>query len=372
MNDSSDQTKVLGPLAEQVNTLARRLASPPRPAPQAGASDASQAAPPPVALRVGLVLAGGGAKGAYELGVLDYLAEIGMRVDAIAGASIGALNGAVLAGEPSLFRGVQQLAGFWDRFATRSGVRPFSDAELPHDITGLVIEDTHRQMRRLVPRLRALRRNASLLELLIDEAVDFAGVRVGRPIWVTAYPLIDKRRLPTRLRLGLEVLRKLGGAQATLLRLNDYPEPVIREAVLASAALPFIFPARVVEDCAYIDGGLGGHGDKTPVRAFADQEHCDLIVVVHLHPEAIVTSPTTNHLTRVDIRPSVPINPPGPLGWLTSMLAFSPDRVQALRSLGYNDARRQFDERLELLSVNAALGYSEARMLKSFSHLRAG
>ncbi|WP_031498549.1 hypothetical protein [Streptomyces bicolor] len=55
----------------------------------------------------------------------------------------------------------------------------------------------------------------------------------------------------------------------------------------ASAALPFVFPTRVIDGCAYLDGGLG-HGDRTPVRAFAEQEHCDVLVVVHLHPDARV------------------------------------------------------------------------------------
>jgi NTE family protein len=368
MSDPAD----IAALAAQAGALARRLGSPPVPVP--APDPLRPAAPPrrPGGLRVGLVLAGGGAKGAYELGVLDYLAEIGTRVDAIAGTSIGALNGAVLAGEPSLFLGVQKLAELWERFATRSGARPFSDAELLLDEAGLAIEDTRRQMRRLAPRLRALRRNRQLLEELVDEAVDFEGIRVGRPFWAATYPLIDSRRVPAPRRYALEVLRKLRGAQATIHPLNDRPESVIREVVLASAALPFLFPARIVDDCAHIDGGLGGHGDKTPVRAFAEQEHCDLIVVVHLHPEAVVPSPTTSHLTRIDIRPSVPITPPGPLGWLTAMLAFSPDRVQAMRSLGYNDARRRFEELLEILSLNAVLGHAEAQMLDALQRLRVG
>ena len=47
--------------------------------------------------KVGLVLSGGGAKGAYQVGVCKALAELGTQVDMIAGASIGALNGGVLA-----------------------------------------------------------------------------------------------------------------------------------------------------------------------------------------------------------------------------------------------------------------------------------
>ncbi|NMG21810.1 patatin-like phospholipase family protein [Brasilonema bromeliae] len=52
--------------------------------------------------RVGLVLSGGGARGAYHVGVIKYLADMNISIDAVAGASIGALNGAVVAAAPNL------------------------------------------------------------------------------------------------------------------------------------------------------------------------------------------------------------------------------------------------------------------------------
>src|SRR5690242_8105879 len=51
---------------------------------------------------VGLVLAGGGARGAYQAGAVRYLAECGIHIRMICGASIGALNGAVVACGPDL------------------------------------------------------------------------------------------------------------------------------------------------------------------------------------------------------------------------------------------------------------------------------
>ena len=46
--------------------------------------------------KFGLVLAGGGAKGAYQVGALKYIAELGIVPQIIADTSIGALNGAIL------------------------------------------------------------------------------------------------------------------------------------------------------------------------------------------------------------------------------------------------------------------------------------
>lgn len=47
--------------------------------------------------KIGLVLSGGGAKGAYQVGVVRALAEMNIKIGAISGASIGALNGAIIA-----------------------------------------------------------------------------------------------------------------------------------------------------------------------------------------------------------------------------------------------------------------------------------
>ena len=44
----------------------------------------------------GIVLEGGGARGAYQIGALKAVTEAGIRIGAVAGASVGALNGAFL------------------------------------------------------------------------------------------------------------------------------------------------------------------------------------------------------------------------------------------------------------------------------------
>ena len=61
----------------------------------------------------GLVLSGGGARGAYQAGVLKALVELDVQIQAIAGASIGALNGAIIAAAPSLREAVARLEKLW-------------------------------------------------------------------------------------------------------------------------------------------------------------------------------------------------------------------------------------------------------------------
>src|SRR5580658_811135 len=61
---------------------------------------------------VALVLQGGGALGAYQAGVYEALAEAGIHPNWIAGISIGAINAAIIAGNPPKSR-VDQLREFW-------------------------------------------------------------------------------------------------------------------------------------------------------------------------------------------------------------------------------------------------------------------
>ncbi|WP_419896293.1 patatin-like phospholipase family protein [Roseomonas sp. USHLN139] len=64
--------------------------------------------------RVALVLQGGGALGAYQAGVYEALHEAGIALDWIAGVSIGAINGALIAGNPPERR-IAALRAFWEK-----------------------------------------------------------------------------------------------------------------------------------------------------------------------------------------------------------------------------------------------------------------
>lgn len=66
--------------------------------------------------RTALVLQGGGALGAYQVGVFQALSEAGHAPDWFAGTSIGAINAAIMAGNPPEER-LARLESFWDRIA---------------------------------------------------------------------------------------------------------------------------------------------------------------------------------------------------------------------------------------------------------------
>src|SRR5499425_511112 len=67
--------------------------------------------------RIALVLQGGGALGAYQGGVYQALAEAKLQPDWVAGISIGAINSALIAGNPPEKR-VERLREFWEAVST--------------------------------------------------------------------------------------------------------------------------------------------------------------------------------------------------------------------------------------------------------------
>lgn len=72
--------------------------------------------------QVVLVLQGGGALGAYQVGVYQALQEAGIEPDWIVGTSIGAVNGALISGNPPDWR-MEKLSKFWADIEQHFGVK---------------------------------------------------------------------------------------------------------------------------------------------------------------------------------------------------------------------------------------------------------
>ena len=88
---------------------------------------------------IAFVLGGGGVLGAHEVGMLRALAERGVQPDVILGTSVGAINGAFFAADPTL-AGVERLTELWrtanlaDRsagYGAATGHDPRADRDAP-------------------------------------------------------------------------------------------------------------------------------------------------------------------------------------------------------------------------------------------------
>ena len=89
-----------------------------KPAISADRSKTSRARARPPFECIALLLQGGGALGAYQAGVYEALAEAKIHPDWVAGISIGAINGALIAGNAPEVR-VDKLRAFWEGVTTK-------------------------------------------------------------------------------------------------------------------------------------------------------------------------------------------------------------------------------------------------------------
>jgi NTE family protein len=168
-----------------------------------------------MAPRTAFVLGGGGVLGAAEVGMLKALLQAGIAPDLIVGTSIGALNGALLAAEPDL-SGVDRLEAIWVHAVGDGPLnQTFRSRATAIATTRARAASSPEPLRRLlVENLRVER----IEQLPIEFACVAASIERAAEHWFTEGPIVP--------------------------------------AVLASAALPGMFPPVEIDGEHYLDGGL--------------------------------------------------------------------------------------------------------------------
>jgi NTE family protein len=305
--------------------------------------------------QVGLVLVGGGAKGAYQAGALKYLAEeTAIEPEIIAGTSIGALNGAVLAAHPPFDRGVRRLNELWTRLGYEQILRPN---------TGTVLRTLSYAAQTLVPtfqkwsldllvQLQLLPDSTVIfdpepIERLLREAVDLADLRQGVELWVTVFPALKIPGIDYDLLMSLvDLIRARTGTKAQWLCAQKFQDDeTLYNVLLASAAIPLAFPQREINGQFYVDGALG---DNIPLGALAARG-CTHAIVIHLDNGEVWNRHNFPEQTVIEIRPEQRINKfdTPVLGSVSSLLDFSSDRIAELKLRGYEDAKRCLEPIIE-------------------------
>ena len=278
----------------------------------------------------GIVLAGGGAKGAYQVGAVSYLAELGIEPQIIAGTSIGALNGGVLASNGSFKQAARRLAQVWDKLGTigiiRSRLRSsLTEADIPTLQQRLVNLQAQLELQALF--------DPEPIEEVLKEAIDLDALRNGTEFWVTVFPTL-------KLWIGstlVDVVRARTGTNAHWLCAQDCPDEEIYNLLLASAAIPIAFPCRNINGQGFVDGGLA---DNVPLKPLAARG-CTHAIVIHLGNGAAWSRHSFPGQTVIEIRPEKPIqksNTPV-VGLAEAFFDFSTQRIAELKQRGYNDAK---------------------------------
>lgn len=201
--------------------------------------------------RTALVLQGGGALGAYQAGIYQALHEADLAPDWVVGTSIGAINAALIAGNPPETR-VARLKEFWDRIAHRDNVdmERVSD-ETRHFNTWLATVDA---TMRGVPGFYSPRL-FSLFPLDMTVTPEMASFYDTTPLKNTLSDLIDFDYLNADggIRLTVNAVKVTSGQ---LVSFDSEKQKIETDHIMASGALPPGFPAIRIEGELYWDGGL--------------------------------------------------------------------------------------------------------------------
>jgi NTE family protein len=229
--------------------------------------------------QVVLVLQGGGALGAYQVGVYQALHEAGVEPDWIIGTSIGAINAAIIAGNEPQDR-LTKLDEFWKRME-RSNAWPFVPAW-----TG--ISDAWSYWSTLVSGIPGFFKPnlPAFWGAHIPLGVDRAGFYSTASLRETLAELVDcsiiNRRSP-RLTVGAANVRT-----GMMHYFDSRQSEITTEKIMASGALPPAFPAVCIDGEFYWDGGILSN---TPTEVIFDDNprRNSLIFAVHLwNPEGSV------------------------------------------------------------------------------------
>ncbi|PMR72591.1 patatin-like phospholipase family protein [Billgrantia endophytica] len=218
--------------------------------------------------RIDLALQGGGSHGALTWGVLDRLLEEDrLEIDGVSGTSAGAMNAVVMA--DGLHKGGRDgareaLATFWKAVSDAARFSPIQRSPWDRLIGNDSLDNSpaylfYESLTQLIAPAKLNPLAINPLRDLVLKLVDFERVNACRKakVFVTA----------TNVRTG----------QAKIFR---QPELSV-DTVMASACLPFMFPAVEIDGEAYWDGGYSGNPALYPL---VDDQGCRDLVVVQVNP----------------------------------------------------------------------------------------
>lgn len=247
----------------------------------------------------GLVLEGGGAKGAYHIGAYRALMEEGIEIQGIAGTSVGALNGAILA------QGDYEKAyELWYNMSY-SKVINATDEEIEKLKAGKLSKE---DLSLVAERIKGVISEGGLditpLRNLVMEVIDEEKVRnSGKDFGIVTVSLSDLKPLE--------------------IYIEDIPNGELREYLLASAYFP-AFKREKIGGKRYVDGGIY---NNLPVNLLKNKGYKDLILI-RTHGLGYIKKVDLENLNTIIISPNEE---------LCRTLDFERDSARYNLTLGYYD-----------------------------------
>lgn len=272
--------------------------------------------------KITLVMSGGGAKGAYQIGMLKAFEEEGLEKKnlTLAGTSIGAMNSLIYAAR--------------DKEAIRELLKVFGDA-LKKEMSDPYVKERMKLMDQA--KQDVINKKVSLEEFLGSRRY----YQMDNLYMIEAMRKICPDELIENLEIPVTVCAySLKQEKPAYFKLNGLPAEEQRLLTIASGSLPFLSPAIYYKGDFYLDGGCVPEicnnpqtEDKIPVGCVS-QEACDYFIVSYLKPEDKVCFPENVDRSKiVEIRPDKPLEKVKDTGTLD----FSEDSLKWREELGYQD-----------------------------------
>lgn len=212
--------------------------------------------------KIGLALAGGGARGAFQLPILEALDSEGIldRVDVISGTSIGSLHAVMVAS-----RRIDHIRHVWETID--ASAFQFTAKEL---FERAKLLDFHVIEEGLM--------TVDVLEKVLDDSLPLIALG-DRDIFITTTCMGDeKATLAQAIAFNLKSLIK-GELPVNYVNLKDAETSDIKQALLASTAIPIIFKPVHYQTKTWVDGGMYGN---LPLKPLIDAG-CTHIIAIDLY-----------------------------------------------------------------------------------------
>ncbi|WP_315168852.1 patatin-like phospholipase family protein [Metaclostridioides mangenotii] len=256
----------------------------------------------------GLVLEGGGTKGAYQIGAYKALRSLGMEFQGVSGTSIGALNGA---------------------YIVQDDIEVMEDIWLNYDYTYFmdIDKDNYERIKDISFSTKSFN---SVLDLM-NKARKNQGIDIS-PLRSLLENTLDERILrESKKDFGLVTVywdKKLNPHQ---LYIEDMPEGRLIDYLIASSSLP-IFQINRMDDRLYLDGVFS---DNIPVGLLKDKGYEDIVVIRLV--DDLIGKMSLNKYSNMNVKTIIPSE------YLGGSLNKDRDSVEKNIKLGYLDTMKAYE-----------------------------
>lgn len=252
---------------------------------------------------IGLVLQGGGARGAYQIGAYYALKKAHIKFNGVCGTSIGAFNAALIASgkEKELLKfwlnvSIGEILGFNKEYVRKK-------IEHEYDLSYLKLG-----FKNLINIIKSRGIDISGLEHILEEHLD------------------EETLLKNKIDFGICTIR-LKDLKPMYIFKNEMKKGKMKDYILASCYLPFFKMEKKVDNHYYLDGGFY---DNTPINMLIEKGY-KKIYVVELNPLLNINRKPKKEIEIVKITPKRSLG---------GTIIYNPESIKENIKMGYYDTLR--------------------------------